>query len=106
MFVNLENEAEFPGGAAAWENYLNMNLNANMPLDERWKTGTYKVMGRFIVAKDGSVSEVTTENYATSKTAEMCMDIIKKGPKWIPGKQNDLVVTSYKKQPITFVVSE
>ena len=77
-----------------------------MPVDEGWKTGTYKVMVRFIVAKDGSVSEVTTENYATSKTAEMCVDIIKKGPKWIPGKQNDLVVTSYKKQPITFVVSE
>ena len=106
MFVNLENEAEFPGGAAAWGNYLRMNLNANMPVDERWKTGTYKVMVRFIVAKDGTVSDVITENYAGSKTAEMCVDIIKKGPKWLPGKQNDLVVTSYKKQPITFVVAE
>ena len=63
-------------------------------------------MVRFIVAKDGSESDVITENYAGSKTAEMYVDIIKKGPKWLPGKQNDLVVTSYKKQPITFVVSE
>ena len=78
MFVKLDNEAEFPGGAAAWENYLRMNVNANMPVDEGWKAGTYKVMVRFIVAKDGSVSDVITENYAGSKTAEMCVDIIKK----------------------------
>ena len=34
------------------------------------------------------------------------MDIIKKGIKWLPGKQNDLVVTSIKWQPINFVVEE
>ena len=106
MFVNLENEVEFPGGAEAWGNYLRESVKANMPVDEGWKAETYKVMERFVVAKDGSVSNVITENYAGSKTAEMYMDIIKKGPKWLPGKQNDLVVTSIKWQPITFVVAE
>ena len=104
--MNLENEVEFPRGAAAFGNYLSENVKANMPVDEGWKAGTYKVMERFVVAKDGSVSNVITENYAGSKTAEMCMEIIKKDPKWIPCKQNDLVVTSCKKQPITFLVAE
>ena len=54
--MNLENEVEFPGGAAAWGNYLRESVKANMPVDEGWKAETYKVMERFVVDKDGSVS--------------------------------------------------
>ncbi|HSN59771.1 MAG TPA: N-acetylmuramoyl-L-alanine amidase, partial [Ferruginibacter sp.] len=106
VFNKLEQEATFPGGAAGWSKYLRENLNANMPVDEGWSGGTFKVIVRFVVSKDGSISDVVAENYIGTKTAQMCVDFIKNGPKWIPGRQNNRVVNSYKKQPITFVVQE
>jgi N-acetylmuramoyl-L-alanine amidase len=106
VFNKLEQEAEFPGGSKAWLAYLRQNLNANTPVDEGWKAGTFKVVVSFIVNKDGSLREVVAENYAGSKTAQACIDLIKNGPLWIPGKQNGYTVTSYKKQPITFVIEE
>ena len=106
VFNKLEEEASFPGGKDAWTAYLRQNLNANMPVDEGWSAGTFQVMIKFIVSKDGSISDVVAENYSGSKTAQMCVDFIKKGPRWIPGKQNNLIVNSYKKQPITFVIQD
>jgi N-acetylmuramoyl-L-alanine amidase len=104
IFTKLENEAEFPGGKEAWSKYLMRNLNAGLPLDEGWPEGVFKVVVRFIVAQDGTISDVVAENYKDSKTAKMCVDLISKGPNWIPGKQNGKIVNSYKKQPITFVI--
>jgi protein TonB len=31
--------------------------------------------------------------------------IIKKGPKWVPANQGGVNVSSYRKQPLTFVVT-
>lgn len=106
VFNKLEQEATFPGGTSAWSKYLRENLNANMPVDEGWSAGTFTIIVRFVVSKDGSISDVVSENYKGSKTAQMCVDFIKNGPKWLPGRQNNRIVNSYKKQPITFVVQE
>ncbi|MDB5201207.1 MAG: hypothetical protein JWQ27_616 [Ferruginibacter sp.] len=105
IFTKVEQEPEFPGGAGAWREYLKKNLNATQPVDEGWAAGTYQIIVRFIVDRDGNVSDVVAENYAASKTAEMCVSLIKKGPRWKPAMQNGRVVKAYKKQPITFVVS-
>jgi N-acetylmuramoyl-L-alanine amidase len=106
VFNKLEQEATFPGGVAEWGQFLRKNLKAYMPVDEGWSAGTYTLIIKFIVAKDGSISDVIAENYKNSKTAQMCIDLIKNGPKWIPGRQNNRVVNSYRKQPITFVVQK
>ncbi len=104
IFTKVEIEAEFPGGVEAWKRYLQSRLDNKMPKEDGWKKGTYSLVVRFIVRKDGSVAEVVAENYAGSKTAQMSVNLIKNGPKWKPARQNGLVVAAYKKQPITFVV--
>ncbi len=106
VFVKLETEPTFPGGKNAWAAYLQKNLDAAMPVQEGWKAGVYKVIIKFIVRSNGEVTDVQAENYAGTKTANMCIELIKNGPKWIPGKQNGKLVHAYKKQPITFVISE
>ena len=63
-------------------------------------------MVQFIVDKDGTVSDVKSGDYPNSKTAQQCINLIQNGPKWIPAKQNNKTVKAYKKQPVTFVVSE
>ena len=77
-----------------------------MPVEEGWKAGVYKVIIRFIVRSTGEVTDVQAENYAGTKTANMCIELIKNGPKWVPGKQNGKLVNAYKKQPITFIITE
>jgi protein TonB len=68
--------------------------------------GQYTVQVRFLVEKDGSITDVKALNdpgYGLAKGAE---DVVRKGPKWSPGEQNGRKVRSYHTQPITFVVSE
>lgn len=38
--------------------------------------------------------------------AKSCIDLISKGPKWLPAVQNGRPVTAYRKQPITFAVAD
>ncbi len=106
IFTKVENEAEFPGGDAAWRRYLEKNLDPNAPVENGAPEGTYKVTVQFIVSKDGSISDVkalTSHGYGMEAEA---IKIIKKGPKWTPALQNGRNVNAYRSQPITFVVQE
>ncbi len=106
VFNKLEQTPEFPGGTEAWAKYLRLHLNPNIPVDDGWKEGTYKIIVRFIVSKDGTLSDFVAETYAGTKPAQACIDLIKKGPNWVPGKQKGMIVNAYRRQPITFVVQE
>ncbi|MEO6233409.1 MAG: energy transducer TonB [Ferruginibacter sp.] len=106
IFTKVENEAQFPGGQAAWVRYLQKNLNPNAPIDNGAPGGTYQVIVKFIVSKDGTISDVQAETkYGYGMEAE-AIKIIKKGPKWTPALQNGRNVNAYRRQPITFVVEE
>ncbi|MBX2887054.1 MAG: energy transducer TonB [Ferruginibacter sp.] len=105
IFTKVEVEASFPGGDRAWRRYLQNNLDANTPIDNGAPEGTYTVIVRFVVSKDGSISDVvpeTNQGYGMEKEA---VRIIKKGPKWKAAEQNGRNVNAYRRQPITFVVS-
>ncbi len=106
IFIKTEVNPSFTGGEDAWRKYLIANLKANTPVDEGWKAGKYVIIVKFIVHTDGTVSDVTTENYAGTKTALHCIEVIKNAPKWQPAVQNGRKVNAYKKQPITFVIEE
>lgn len=107
VFVKVEREASFPGGENAWRNYLQSNLNASVPIKKKAPVGTYKVMVQFIVMKDGKIKDVkalTNHGYGMEKEV---IRIINKGPKWIPAIiEGGQPVNAYRKQPVTFVVSE
>ena len=106
IFTKVEQEPEFPGGKEGWQAYLQKNINAAMPVEEGWKPGTYTIVVNFVVDKAGDVSAVSSDDHVNSKTWQQCINLIKNGPKWIPAKQNGKIVSAYRKQPITFVVSE
>ncbi len=106
VFTKVEIEAEYPGGQGAWGNYLRKNLNANVASDGGAAPGSYTVIVRFIVAKDGTISEVTPETSIGNGMEQEAVRVIKKGPKWTPAQQNGNVVKAYRRQPITFVVAE
>ena len=106
IFTKVENEAQFPGGQAAWVRYLQKNLNANTPVDNGAPSGTFQVIVKFIVSKDGTISDVQAESKHGFGMEAEAVKIIKRGPKWSPALQNGRNVNAYRRQPITFVVEE
>ena len=80
VYVKVDAEAEFPGGDKAWANFLVRNLNTNVPADKGAKKGTYFVTLKFIVSKDGSISNVECIEDPGYGTCEECIRIIKKTP--------------------------
>ncbi|MDE3143984.1 MAG: energy transducer TonB, partial [Bacteroidota bacterium] len=98
--------ATFPGGVEAWLKYLNKNLNRDLPVEKGAPPGKYRVDLSFIVDVEGNVSHIKAENNPGFGTAEEAIQVIKKGPKWIPAKRDGMNITSLTKQTITFVISE
>jgi protein TonB len=106
IFTKVEVEAEFPGGRNGWTRFLTNNLDSEVPGSNGASPGQYTVIVRFVVAKDGSVSDVQAETSHGYGMEQESMRVIKKSGKWTPAVQNGRNVISYKRQPITWVVSE
>ena len=63
------------------------------------------VIARFIVDKDGTLSDIEAIDGPELLRAA-AIDIIKKSPNWKPAQQHGKKVKSYKIQPITFKIQE
>jgi periplasmic protein TonB len=106
IVLDVQIQAQFPNGAAAWARYLQKNLDPSIPVNNNAPAGEYKVIVQFIVSKDGTISDVHAETKLGYGLEEEAVKIIRNGPKWIPGMNNGYSVNSYRRQPITFVVEE
>lgn len=106
IFTVVQIPAEFPGGLPAWAKYLERNLNRDLPVENGAPPGKYTVVVSFIVAKDGTISDVVAENDPGYGTKNEAVRVITRGPKWKPAVQNGRNVIYRHKQSITFMVSE
>jgi len=105
-FKTVQIEAKFPGGAGAWQKYLERNLNAQTPSDNGAPPGNYTVIVSFLVDKSGNISEVQAVNDPGYGCAQEAVRVIRKGPAWTPAVQNGRNVIYRQKQSVTFQVSE
>ncbi len=100
-FTKVEIESQYPGGAGAWMRYLNKTFRYPEQAQSDEIQGT--VMVKFIVDKEGNVSDVAVVSGPTGGgLREEAIRVIKKSGKWEPAVQNGRKVKSYKNQPITF----
>ncbi|WP_301927969.1 energy transducer TonB [Ferruginibacter sp.] len=104
LFTREEKEAQFSGGEILWRRYLEQTLNASTPVNNGARNGIYQVIVRFIVAKDGSISNVTSETKHGYGMEQEVIRIIQNGPAWEPAIQYGRKVNAYRRQPVTFVV--
>jgi len=106
VFVTVEVEPAFPGGEREWRQFLQNNLDVDLPLKNKAPKGTYTVLLQFIVDKEGNLSDfnaLTTHGYGMEEEA---IRVMKQSPKWKPAMQNGRTVQAYRKQPMTFVISK
>ncbi|MDP1765191.1 MAG: hypothetical protein Q8L07_15020 [Sediminibacterium sp.] len=97
--------AQFPGGLPAWTNYLERNLNRDLPVENGAPPGKYTVTVSFLVDTDGSVFDVKAENDPGYGTGDEAVRVIKEGPNWKPAVQFGRKVIYRHKQSISFTVS-
>jgi protein TonB len=102
IFAKVEVEAQFPGGEKAWIQYIIKVVEKNVDRinDDKKSNGTCII--QFIVDKEGNISNVEALTLTKSVLAEVAVDAIKKGPKWIPAMQFGKPVKAYRRQPVTF----
>ena len=58
---------------------------------------------KFIVDINGNVSNVEATTMKGTTLAEIAINTIRKGPKWIPAMQNGRYVTAARLQPVTLL---
>jgi protein TonB len=108
-FVKVEKEADFPGGLPAWRNFLMNNLKGDVvfkDLPKRTKKFEQTAMVQFIVCTDGTVCDVKVINNVLPSIKKEAERAINNSGKWIPAEQGGRKVKAYRKQPITFIVTE
>lgn len=101
VFTKVEVEAQFPGGEGKWNQYVQREVERHIDeLTEDGQAGTCEV--QFIVDKEGNVSNVEALTMKGTVLAQIAVNAIKKGPKWIPAIQNGRQVKAWRRQKITF----
>lgn len=99
IFTKVEKEAQFPGGPAAWQKYVTNAIQRE--LDEFTESDYGTCVVKFVVDKTGAVSDVQAQTMKGTKLAEIAVNAIRKGPKWVPAQQNGRYVNAYRLQPVT-----
>ena len=101
--ITVQIQAAFPGGQSEWLKYVKKAVEKNLDeLTEAGEAGTCRV--KFIVDKEGIVSDVEALTMRGTKLAEIAVNVIRKGPKWTPAQQNGRYVKAFHEQPVTFSI--
>ncbi len=90
-----------------WQKYLQDNLVLDSAALDTILPGTYTAMIRFVVDRQGRISNVSIQKDPGYGLGEKARNIIAqyKGL-WQPAMQSGLTVKAYKVQPITFVIED
>lgn len=100
----IEIYPEFEGGMKAWAKFIQRNLRYPDVAQEIGLQG--KVFISFVVEKDGSVSNVTLLRGIGGGCDEEALRVIRKSPKWKPGRQNNQSVRVRYQMPLSFAISQ
>lgn len=100
IFVAVEQPAEFKGGMGALMKWLGNNIRYPEAAQQNGVQG--RVVVKFVVEKDGSVSQPTILKGVDKDLDQEAIRVVKRMPKWQPGKNNGQPVRSYFQLPVTF----
>ena len=100
IFVAVEQLAEFPGGQAALMKWLSNNIRYPESAQQNDIQG--RVIVKFVVEKDGSIGQATIAKGVDKDLDREAIRVVKKMPKWQPGKNNGVAVRSYFNLPVVF----
>lgn len=104
VYDAVEQQAVFPGGQAALMRWISENLIYPVAAQENGVQG--RVIVRFVIEKDGTVTNPVVVRSVDSDLDKEALRLVKKMPKWQPGKLNGVVVRSNFYLPVTFKLQD
>lgn len=104
VFTAVEQMPEFPGGQQALMKYLSSNIRYPQMALANDIQG--RVVVKFVVEKDGSVSDVQVVRGVDKDLDKEAIRVVKSMPKWQPGKNNGQAVRCYFNLPVTFKIQQ
>lgn len=87
---DVDQQPSFPGGTNALNTFIVSNLKYSVFAQEKGIQG--RVVVKFIVEKDGSISNVEVDRSVNPVLDNEAMRVVKAMPKWIPGQINGKAV--------------
>ncbi len=80
--------------------------NIHYPDSARYHNIEGRVVIRFVVNEDGSISDCTATTHLGDGLEEEGVRVMRNMPKWKPGMQNGVAVKTYFTQPIRFKLED
>jgi protein TonB len=102
VFTVVEEDPSFPGGEDARIKFLQENVV--FPEEARQLSIEGRVFVTFIVEPDGSLSDIRLLRGIGAGCDDEAIRVVKKMPKWIPGKQRGIPVRVQFNMPIKFTL--
>ncbi len=104
VFTHVEQMPQYPGGDKEMMAYLSKNIKYPVIAQEQGIQGT--VVLRFVVGKNGEVTDVTVMRSLDPSCDKEAIRVVKSMPKWVPGKQNGNPVLVYYTLPVRFRLAQ
>lgn len=101
-FLVVEQMPDFPGGESELYKFLEQNIKYPPMARESGVTG--RVFIKFVVNKDGKISDIALLRGIGAGCDEEAIRVVKKMPAWKPGKQNGMPVPVWFTLPINFIL--
>ena len=101
-FMMVEQQPDYPGGMTALRDFLSKNLN--YPRDAASAGVAGKVFISFVVNTDGSLTEIQVLKGIGFGCDEEAVRVMRKMPRWKPGKQSGRTVRVKFNLPISFTL--
>ncbi len=102
--VNVKVKASFPGGEAAFRDYVGSNFRYPIRCQNEGINGS--VVLRFMVDQSGRVSNVSAveETKSCPEFTEEAIRVMKISPRWIPGQNEGKFIVSWREIPINLTI--
>lgn len=100
VFTAVEQQPEFPGGIKGFAKYLQTSIK--YPAEDVKNKASGKVFVQFIVERDGSLNDIQVLRGISETMNAEAVRVLKRSPKWSPGKQNGKPVRVQYTVPIAF----
>jgi protein TonB len=101
VYITVEQMPIFPGGENEMHKFISENLKyPEIPEDKLMENLSTTV--RFVVSRTGDIKDIeaTRPQYKGTILTDSLTQLIKRMPRWIPGKQNGINVNVYISIPL------
>ena len=103
-FMIVEQMPEFPGGISELMSFIKNNIMYQYKTEKDGIEAT--VIVQFVIDNYGKINNIRILKGAALELDNAAIDVVKKMPVWIPGKQNGINVSVYYQLPIRFYIDK